>query len=123
MDKSFTNGELFAIYTKLEEATSMRVVMPPKVAYKIVKNKTAIKRALEPFTVTHDQIVAEISGGKQAVTFNDNPRLFNEIKEAVKEIEQESVTVNIEPIKLDDLPETGVPISFISALDFMIEEA
>ncbi len=122
MRKKFTNGELLRIFGKLESATSKDIVMPPKIAYKIVKNKLAINQALTPFETARDDIIKRESGGKTTIDSTENPQLFDKVNKAINEIAGESVNIDIVTINLDDIPESGVPISFIAALDFMIEE-
>lgn len=122
MEKSFTNKELVVVFEKLETATAKDVVLPSKVSYKIVKNKIAIQQALQPFETTRTEIIRQISGGKEAVTYDESPREYNEIIAAIKDIENECSSVEIATIKFDDIPAEGVPISFIAALEFMIEE-
>lgn len=122
MEKEFTNGELMRISAKLEAATSKDIVMPPKVAYKIVKNKLAIKQVLQAFETARNEIIDRESGGKSTVDAEENPQLFDKVNRAITEIALERVSLDIVTISLDDIPESGVPISFIAALDFMIEE-
>ena len=122
MEKSFTNGELVRISAKLEAATSKDIVMPPKVAYKIVKNKLAIKQALSPFETARDEIISRESGGMTTIDSAENPQLFDKVNKAINEIALERVNIDIVTINLDDIPEEGVPISFIAALDFMVKE-
>lgn len=122
MEKTFTNGELMGISAKLEAATAKDIVMPPKVAYKIVKNKLAVKQALQAFETARNEIISHESGGKSTIDAKENPLLFDKVNRAITEIALECVTLDIVTVSLDDIPESGVPISFIAALDFMIEE-
>lgn len=122
MEKSFTNGELMGIMAKLETATAKDVVMPPKIAYKIIKNKLAIKQALQAFETARNEIISRESGGKSTIDAKENPQIFSRANEAITEIAFETVALDITTVRLDDIPETGVPISFIAALDFMLEE-
>ena len=110
------------ISAKLEAATAKDIVMPPKVAYKIVKNKLAIKQALQAFETARNEIISHESGGKSTIDAKENPLLFDKVNRAITEIALECVTLDIVTVSLDDIPESGVPISFIAALDFMIEE-
>lgn len=121
MKKTFANGELAAIAAALEAATAKDIVMPPKVSYKIIKNKIAVKRALTPFETARNEIIKQKSGGKQSVDGKEEPQLYNEIVAAIDEIARETAEIEVVTVTLDDIPENGVPISFISALDFMIE--
>lgn len=121
MKKTFANGELAAIVAALEAATAKDIVMPPRVAYKIIKNKAVIKQALAPFEAARNEIIKQKSGGRTSVDCKEEPQLYNEIIEAINEIVRETVEIEIATVTLDDIPENGVPISFISALDFMIE--
>jgi len=123
LEKSFTNRELKELVEALKDVTAQSVVMPPKIAYKIVKNKLAIEEALKPFNVSHDEIIKKLSGGKTSVEYKDNPQLFNEIGEAIAAIAAETVTVNISIININDLPDEALPVSVIAALEFMIEGA
>lgn len=122
MVKTFTNSELAVIAKALEEAAAKDIVMPPKVAYKIIKNKAAIKQALAPFNEARDEIIKQKSGGRPSVDGKEEPQLFREIIGAIDEIARETVEIEIATVGLDEMPDSGVPISFISALDFMIEE-
>ena len=121
MKKTFANGELAAIAAALEAAAAKDIVMPPRVAYKIIKNKAEIKRALAPFEATRNEIIKQKSGGRPTVDGKEEPQLYAEIVEAINEIARETAEIEIATVKLDDIPESGIPISFISALDFMIE--
>ena len=122
MEKTFTNGELMGISAKLEAATAKDIVMPPKVAYKIVKNKLAIKQALQAFETARNEIISHESGGKSTIDAKENPQLFDKVNRAITEIALERVSLDIVTVSLDDMPDADVPISFIAALDFMIEE-
>lgn len=121
MKKTVTNGELAAIAAALDAVTAKEIIMPPKVAYKIIRNKVNIKQALSPFEISRDEIIKQKSGGKITVDAKEEPRLYDEIVKAINEIARETVEIEIATINLDDIPESGVPISFIAALDFMIE--
>lgn len=121
MKITYTNGELAEIAAKLEAATAKDITMPPKVGYKIIKNKIAIKQALKPFELARNEIIKHKSGGKTSINYSDDPRAFEEVAEEINEISRESVTVEISPISLEDIPGVDVPISFIAALDFMID--
>lgn len=121
MDKAFSNGELNAIVLKLEQ-TSKDINLPPKIAYKIVKNNLAIKQALQPYQLTRNEIIKKITGGKDRVSFADDPDKFNEVAAAIGDIDRETVAVNIDTIKFDDLPDESMPLAFIDAINFMIEE-
>ena len=121
MDKAFSNGELNAIVLKLEQ-TSKDINLPPKIAYKIVKNNLAIKQALQPYQLTRNEIIKKITGGKDRVSFADDPDKFNEVATAIGDIDRETVVVNIDNIKFDDLPDESMPLAFIDAINFMIEE-
>lgn len=121
MKKTFENGKLVTIAAALEAATAKDIVMPPRVAYKIIKNKAAIKQALAPFEAARNEIIKQKSGGKQSIDGKEEPQLYNEIVAAIDEIARETAEIEVATVKLDDIPENGVPISFISALDFMIE--
>ncbi len=121
MKKTVTNGELAAIAAALDAVTAKEIIMPPKVAYKIIRNKVNIKQALSPFEISRDEIIKQKSGGKITVDAKEEPRLYDEIVKAINEIARETVEIEITTINLDDIPESGVPISFIAALDFMIE--
>ena len=121
MKKTFANGELAAIVAALEAATAKDIVMPPRVAYKIIKNKAVIKQALAPFEAARNEIIKQKSGGRTSVDCKEEPQLYNEIIEAINEIVRETVEIEIATVTLDDIPESGIPINFISALDFMIE--
>lgn len=121
MKKTVTNGELAAIAAALDAVTAKEIIMPPKVAYKIIRNKVNIKQALSPFEISRDEIIKQKSGGKITVDAKEEPRLYDEIVKAINEIAHETVEIEITTINLDDIPESGVPISFIAALDFMIE--
>jgi hypothetical protein len=96
--------------------------MPPKIAYKIIKNKLAIKQALQAFEAARNEIIDRESGGRSTVDAEQEPQLFNKVNKAITEIALERVSLDIVTISLDDIPEVDVPISFIAALDFMIEE-
>ena len=122
MERSFTNGELVRISARLEAATSKDIVMPPKVAYKIIKNNLAVKQALQAFETARNEIIERESGGKSTVDAEQDPQLFDKVNKAITEIALERVSLDIVTVSLDDIPGEGVPISFISALDFMIEE-
>lgn len=122
MEKEFTNGELVRISARLEAATAKDIVMPPKIAYKIIKNKLAIKQALQAFETVRNEIIDRESGGRSTVDAEQEPQLFDKVNKAITEIALERVSLDIVTISLDDIPEAGVPISFIAALDFMIEE-
>lgn len=122
MKKEFTNGELVRISARLEAATAKDIVMPPKIAYKIIKNKLAIKQALQAFETARNEIIDRESGGRSTVDAEQEPQLFDKVNKAITEIALERVSLDIVTISLDDIPEAGVPISFIAALDFMIEE-
>lgn len=122
MEKEFTNGELVRISARLEAATAKDIVMPPKIAYKIIKNKLAIKQALQAFETARNEIIDRESGGRSTVDAEQEPQLFDKVNKAITEIALERVSLDIVTISLDDIPEVGVPISFIAALDFMIEE-
>lgn len=121
MKKTVTNGELAAIAAALDAVAAKEIIMPPKVAYKIIRNKVNIKQALSPFEISRDEIIKQKSGGKITVDAKEEPRLYDEIVKAINEIARETVEIEITTINLDDIPESGVPISFIAALDFMIE--
>ena len=121
MVKTITNGELAAIAAALEAAAAKDIVMPPKVSYKIIKNKIAVKRALAPFETARDDIIKQRSGGKGSINAAEEPELYAEVMSAINEIARETAEIEIATISIDDIPENGVPISFISALDFMIE--
>lgn len=121
MKKTVTNGELAAIAAALDAVTAKEIIMPPKVAYKIIRNKVNIKQALSPFEISRDEIIKQKSGGKMTVDAKEEPQLYGEIVKAINEIARETVEIEITTINLDDIPESGVPISFIAALDFMIE--
>lgn len=121
MKKTIANGELAAIAAALEAATAKDIVMPPRVAYKIIKNKAEIKRALAPFEAARNEIIKQKSGGRPTVDGKEEPQLYAEIVEAINEIARETAEIEIATVKVDDIPESGIPISFISALDFMIE--
>lgn len=121
MKKTFANGELATIAAALEAAAAKDIVMPPRVAYKIIKNKAEIKRALAPFEATRNEIIKQKSGGRPTVDGKEEPQLYAEIVEAINEIARETAEIEIATVKLDDIPESGIPISFIAALDFMIE--
>lgn len=122
MEKEFTNGELVRISARLEAATAKDIVMPPKIAYKIIKNKLAIKQALQAFETARNEIIDRESGGRSTVDAEQEPQLFDKVNKAITEIALERVSLDIVTISLDDIPEAGVPISFIAALDFMIKE-
>ena len=121
MKKTVTNGELAAIAAALDAVTAKEIIMPPKVAYKIIRNKVNIKQALSPFEISRDEIIKQKSGGKMTVDAKEEPQLYGEIVKAINEIARETVEIEITTINLDDIPESGVPISFIATLDFMIE--
>lgn len=121
MKKTFANGELAAIAAALEAAAAKDIEMPPRVAYKIIKNKAEIKRALAPFETARNEIIKQKSGGRPTVDGKEEPQLYAEIVEAINEIARETAEIEIATVKVDDIPESGIPISFISALDFMIE--
>jgi hypothetical protein len=121
MVKTITNGELAAIAVALEAAAAKDIVMPPKVSYKIIKNKITVKRALAPFETARDDIIKKKSGGKGSINATEEPEIYAEVMTAINEIARETAEIEIATISIDDIPESGVPISFISALDFMIE--
>ena len=122
MEKTLSNGELSEIVTKLEAAVTLDVKLPPKVSYKIIKNKLSVKQALKPYQLAYDDIVRRLTGGKESISMSDDPRTYTEVMRAISEIARETVTVSVETIKLDDIPDAGTPINFIAALEFMIEE-
>ena len=76
MEKEFTNGELVRISARLEAATAKDIVMPPKIAYKIIKNKLAIKQALQAFETARNEIIDRESGGRSTVDAEQEPQLF-----------------------------------------------
>ena len=122
MDKSFTNGELDKIVSVFEQTKAAEISLPPKISYKIIKNTNAIKQALQPYNLTRDEIIKQKTGGKNKVNYNDDPQLFTEVLAAIGEIASETVQVDIDTIKLDDLPDSNMPLAFIDAIKFMIEE-
>lgn len=121
MTFTFTNGELVDILSKLEKALNMDIELPPKLSYRIVKNEITIKEALKPFEQMRGNIIKQKSGGNGSILYDDNPQLFSAVMSEINEISNEKVELNISEIELDDIPESGVPISFVSALAFMIK--
>ena len=122
MDKTFSNGELNMIALKLEQTAADKISLPPKIAYKIVKNGIAIKQALQPYRLTRDEIIKKITGGASKVTYSEDPDKYNEVVAAIGDIDREIVTVEIDTIPLESLPDGNMPLAFIDAINFMIEE-
>jgi hypothetical protein len=122
MTKSFTNGELEKVVAAIEQTKADEISLPPKIAYKIIKNTNAIKQALQPYNLTRDEIIKQKTGGKNKINYNEDPQIFTEVLAAIGEIASETVQVDVDMIKLDELPDSNMPLAFIDAIKFMIEE-
>lgn len=117
-----TNGELANIESKLEKATDMDISVSATVSYAIIKNLSAVKDALKPFLEAKDSIIKKESGGKASIRYEDDPAAFNNVASKIAEISAIEVELDIKTIDFESISDEKLPINFISAISFMIEE-
>ena len=77
---------------------------------------------MQPYRLTRDEIIKKITGGASKVTYSEDPEKYNEVAAAISDIDREIVTVEIDTIPLESLPDGNMPLAFIDAINFMIEE-
>ena len=115
------NIEAFEMFTKLNSQTMDNTQsLPVKVSFKIVKNKFALKAMCEPYVETRNAIIRSYADGKQTIEQTD-PN-YAECMRKLTELDNANTTVSIEKIKFSDIENLDLPIEFMNAIYFMVEE-
>lgn len=116
-----SNAELEIIHNKLKAAVSEKIPLPVMTSYKIVKNGMAIEQALMPYRIVRDKLIEKYSPNG-FVSEKEEPDIYNKLCKELEPVSNESVEVDISSILLDDIRDERLPIDFISAISFMIED-
>ena len=116
-----SNAELEIIHKKLKAAVSEKIPLPVMTSYKIVKNGMAIEQALMPYRIVRDKLIEKYSLNG-FVSERAEPDLYNKLCKELEPASNELVEVDISTIWLEDISNEKLPIDFISAISFMIED-
>lgn len=115
------NIEAFEMFTKLNSQTMDNAQsLPVRVSYKIIKNKFALKNYCEPYVETRNSIIRKNADGKTIIEPND-PNYLTCMKE-LAELDNDIARVTMEKIKFSDIENLDLPIEFMNAIYFMVEE-
>ena len=116
-----SNAELEIICSKLKTAVSEKIPLPVMISYKIVKNVMAIEQALAPYRTVRDDLIEKYSSNG-FISEKEEPDLYNKLRKELEPASNEPVEVDISSMWLEDIRDERLPIDFISAISFMIED-
>ena len=120
-----TNRDLDGMLGAIKAIASDKLSLPVKVGYQLAKNRIAIEDALKPFSEANEAIVRKYAKeGETSFHINkdEDPKAFDEITKAFKEIGDEKTSVDITPISIDALSGHDVPFVYIDVLADIFKE-
>ena len=117
-----TNASLFDKLNGLESLAASDRVMPAGVAYAIVKSIMAMRTALEPCKIVREQIIRRYADGGTTITREADPERFDACKKELDEIGNKRITVDVEPVKLDEIRKANFTLKEMEGLMILISE-
>lgn len=121
MRVTMTNAEAVHRLNNLCELEHLNNLVPAIVSYRIVQNIRALEAALAPCEEVRERTIRKYANGGTVINRDTDPEAFAACSRELSEIEQLTISVDVNTFPIDLIAEGRFPISAIFALDFMIE--
>lgn len=123
MKMTMTNAEAIQHLNGLRELERLNNPVPAVAGYRIVQNIHALIAALAPYNEVREKTVRKYAKDGKSVNRDTDPEAFSACTKELHEIEQLTISVEVNTVPLNMFAEGKFPISAIFALSFMVGES
>lgn len=123
MKMTMTNMEAIQRLNGLRELERLNNPVPAVAGYRIVQNIHALTTALAPYNEVRERTIKKYAKDGQTVSRDTDPEAFSACTKELHEIEQLTISVEVNTVPLNMFAEGKFPISAIFALSFMVGES